>query len=140
MPTYVLDSYALLALLSGEAGGHRVREILEQAQQEECQAYISLINLGELAYIIERRAGYERSQTVLAYLRRTAVEWMPVTEAQVWSASHIKATHPISYADAFAAALTLAFGGVLVTGDPEFRVLADRIQIEWLPPNNPQAR
>ena len=133
MPIYVLDSYAILALLQKEPGNQRVRELLEEAQDESCQVHISLINLGELAYIIERRWGVERSHEALAYLRNTALQWAAVTENRVWTASRLKAAHPIAFADAFAAGLALELGGTLVTGDPEFRQLEAKIAIEWLP-------
>jgi hypothetical protein len=37
------------------------------------------------------------------------------------------------YADAFAAALAMREGAVLVTGDPEFKALESTLSIQWLP-------
>ncbi|MEW5989188.1 MAG: PIN domain-containing protein [Chloroflexota bacterium] len=45
----------------------------------------------------------------------------------------MKAAYPLSYADAFAAALAQELKATLVTGDPEFRPLIALIAIEWLP-------
>jgi len=39
----ILDSYAVLVFLQGEAGVERVKEILYVAQTEEIQAYLPLI-------------------------------------------------------------------------------------------------
>ena len=46
-----------------------------------------------------------------------------ITEADMpftYKAAHIKARYPISYADAFAAALTVSKKATLITGDHEF--------------------
>ena len=44
----------------------------------------------------------------------------------------MKANHRISYADAFAAALAQEYGATVVTGDPEFRSLGEKVSVEWL--------
>jgi len=43
------------------------------------------------------------------------------TAEDIWHAAMLKGRFPISYADAFAAALSLKYNCPLVTGDPEFR-------------------
>ena len=47
----------------------------------------------------------------------------------VVDAARIKADHPMAYADAFAAALTVAFDATLWTGDPE--LLVDGSSWRW---------
>ena len=46
----------------------------------------------------------------------------------------LKAKFPISYADAFAAALARIYNAVLLTGDPEFESLQETglLSIQWL--------
>jgi len=46
----------------------------------------------------------------------------------------------MSLADAFAAALTSRVKGEILTGDPEFRSVEDRIRVVWLGPRAPKAR
>jgi ribonuclease VapC len=91
------------------------------------------VSAGEVGYIIRRRWGMERMQAALAMLEATAIEIVPVDRQLALRAAHIKAEHPIAYADAFAAALALAAGARLVTGDPEFERLSDNLSIHWLP-------
>ena len=43
-----------------------------------------------------------------------------------------KANYPITYADCFAAAVAKKFQGLLVTGDPEFKLLQNYIDIMWI--------
>lgn len=93
---------------------------------------MSLINLGEVAYIVERRWGAEKLRTMLAFLEATALEIIGVDQERVFAAAHVKASYPLAYADAFAVALTRELDATLLTGDPEFKVLTDLIAIEWL--------
>lgn len=132
MNHYVLDSYAVLALLGNELGASRVEKLMLQAQSGKIKLWMSLINLGEVAYIIERRWGVEKLRAMLAYLEATALLLAEVNKDQVLAAAHIKATYTVGYADAFAIALAKQHTAVLVTGDPEYRQLEHQIDIEWL--------
>jgi ribonuclease VapC len=93
---------------------------------------MSLINLGEVAYIIERRKGMLSAQETMAAVQQLPVEILPTDQAAVFAAAHIKAHHRLSFADAFAAAAAEMLGGTLVTGDPEFESIQTEIPIEWL--------
>lgn len=111
--TLCLDSWAVLAWLEGEepAAG-RVQEALVS------RPVMSWINVGEVAYVLERRVGAERSREVVRELRRLLRLDLP-TEERVLEAARVKAGHRMAYADAFAIATALAHGAELLTGDPE---------------------
>jgi predicted nucleic acid-binding protein len=79
---------------------------------------MSWINVGEVANVLERRAGAERSREVVRELRRVLSLDLP-TEDRVLEAARLKAVHRMAYADAFAVATALAYGAELLTGDPE---------------------
>ena len=132
---YVLDSFAVLAYLEGEPGMPRVRELLDGAEAETHTLYLSLINLGEVAYITEREDGLVEAQRVLAAIDQLPVQIVPVLRATVLAAAHIKASYPVSYADAFAVVTAREYKAVLITGDPELKSVAkDKIvSVEWLP-------
>jgi len=129
---YVLDSYALLALLNDEPGATRVEELLRQAETGDAQLAMSWINLGELAYIVERRWGPEKLRAILAYIEETKIQLAAADRSRVLAAAHIKAQNPLAYADAFAAALAQELNATLLTGDPEFETVSGQIVIEWL--------
>ena len=66
-----------------------------------------------------------------------AVEQLPVqileaTRERVLAAAHLKATHAISYADAFVVATAQEMGATILTGDPEFRTVEALVPVEWL--------
>lgn len=131
-PRYVLDSYALLAYLRAEPGGDEVKGLLEEVQKGQAEIYLSLINLGEVAYIVERRRGTAVADEVIERVHSLPVLITDVDEERVLDAAHIKANHAISYADAFAVALAKELDAPVITADPEFRKVESLVQVFWL--------
>jgi ribonuclease VapC len=131
---YVLDSFALLAYLEGEAGMPKVRAALEGAAAGRHRVYLSLINLGEVLYVVERERGLIEAQQTLAAVDQLPLEVLPVTRATVLAAAHVKARFPLVYADAFVVIAAQDRVAVVMTGDPEFEPVAEAglIAIEWL--------
>ncbi len=132
---YVLDSFALLAYLEGEAGMARVRSVLEGAAAQRHTVYLSLINLGEALSITERERGLVEARRTLGAVDQLPLAIVGVSRGTVLAAAHIKARFPISYADAFAVVTAQDHGGVVMTGDREFEPLAAAgiIAVAWLP-------
>jgi len=129
---YVLDAFAVLALVQAGPGGPRVREILADADNT---CHLSILNLGEVVYAIHRRRGIAAAeQTEAGVVQEPSVLLAGVDLARVRAAAAIKARGRMSYADAFAAALAMELDAPLVTGDPEFARLeqAGEIRVEWL--------
>ena len=131
---FVLDAWALLAHFANEKGAERVRQVLKSAERHECTTGMSMINLGEVAYLLERERGLEQVHKVLAVIRSLPIRLLTVDEKVVLAAAHIKANHRLSYADAFAAASAKMWQAKLLTGDPELKALdGSGFTIEWLP-------
>lgn len=131
--TYVLDSFAVLALLGRESGGEKVRQLFQRAKEGEIRLLMSWVNIGEVAYIVERRWGRDRVYQVIGTLEATMVEFIVAGRELALQAAEIKVGHTLAYADAFAAAVAVNQGGILVTGDPEFGQLEDILTLQWLP-------
>jgi ribonuclease VapC len=132
---YVLDSFALLAYLQGEAGTSRVRTALEEAAAGRHRVYLSLINLGEVLYVVERGRGLVEAQRTLAIVDQLPLDVLPVTRSTVLAAAHVKARFALAHADAFAVIAARDHGATVMTGDPEFKPVAEAglIAIAWLP-------
>ncbi len=128
----VIDSFAVLAYLQGEKGARKVQELLRQAANGQLAVQMTVINLGEVYYIISRVYGQERAEEVVAMLRYLPVKLVAADEELVLEAARIKAKHPLSYADAFAVALAQRHGVPVVTGDPEFSCVEALVSVEWL--------
>ncbi len=133
--TVVLDSWAVLRYLEDAApAAALVAELLDHGRP-----LMSWINLGEVHYVLRRRHGEDDAIETVRDLREVIDARLP-DERLVLDAARIKADQPMSYADAFAAALAVAQDAVLWTGDPE--LLAADVSWRWkdLRPTNPQER
>lgn len=109
-----LDSWAVLAWLDGdEPAAGAVQEAFDAERP-----WMSWINLGEVAYQLERRHGAEEATATVARLR-AVLALDDVTPARVLAAARIRAAHPIAFADCFAAAAATGRDATLYTGDPE---------------------
>jgi len=133
MKRVVLDAWAVLALLQKEEpAASRVRFLLQETQQTRLRALVSVINLGEVYYVVGKAKGEAEAQKVTEEIRRLPVEVVPASDTRVFAAAHLKIHHPLSYADAFAAATADEFAATLVTGDPELVAMQATIQVEKL--------
>jgi len=129
---YVLDSHALLAYLNQEEPAPRVGEILREIERGDELGFLSLINYGEVVYIVERERGLELAHQTIAWLDALPLQVVVPDREATLVAAHIKAHHPISYADSFGAGLALRENAKFVTGDKEFEVLTGLIDIQWV--------
>jgi uncharacterized protein len=130
-PGFVLDSFAILALLGNEPGADEVGELLSAGAGPLLMTYV---NLGEVVYTIIRTRGQSRADVALLGLEESGITFVPAERSLTLEAAGLKARHRLSYADAYAAALARLAGFPLVTGDPEFRQLEGQIPIRWLSP------
>jgi predicted nucleic acid-binding protein len=115
--TVVLDSWAVLRYLEdqGEAAD-AVADLLDGDRP-----LMSWINLGEVHYVLRRLHGEDDASETVRDLRNVLDARLP-DERLVLDAARIKADRPMSYADAFAAALAVSQDAVLWTGDPELLI------------------
>ena len=129
----VLDSWAVLAYLSGEPAAQQVRQVLRTARRNQVVALLSLIAYGECLYIIEREQGLQQAQRAVGIIDQLALRVMPADRPLVFEAAHVKARYRLSYADAFSVALAARHHGRVMTGDPEFEAVESEIPVLWLP-------
>lgn len=135
MAAKVLDSWALLAFFKDEPAASAVEELIHKASAEKVRLYLSVVNWGEVFYGMWRAGGANGekiTESAVEDLSRLPIELVNVDLAQTRQAAIYKATHKMSYADAFAAALTKAKKATLITGDPEFKSLEKEIKINWM--------
>ena len=130
---YVLDSWALLALLQGEEpAAARVKQILLEGERQQATLLISTVNLGEVYYRVGRRSSRAAAVDTLNQIRSLSLTIVSVSDEMMLAAADLKLEYAISYADAFAAALADRTGATLVSGDPDFDLLQGRIRLEKL--------
>ena len=132
MKTRVLDSWAILEWINGRhPASDAVDALLAEAEAGTTRLLMSAINAGEIYYFLRKN-----HSDALAESWRESAATLPVTievptAEDIWSAASIKGRFPISYADAFAAALAQKYNCPLVTGDTEFRTV-EQLDLDWL--------
>jgi predicted nucleic acid-binding protein len=100
--TVVLDSYALIAPVQGEAAAITVRDAVETGD-----ARVSWINLGEVYSVRARRAGNDLAHQIVLDAQQDCRVEAPDGRL-VLDAARIKTRGRIAYADRFAVAMAAA--------------------------------
>ena len=131
--TYVLDANAILDYVQEGEGFATIERLLREAARGDAAMMISVINLGEVFYLLWRIKGEQKARQVTNNLALLPMKIVPVELPQALQAGELKALHKIPYADSIAAALALSQSATLVTSDRDFEKLGKRIPILWLP-------
>jgi len=108
-----------------------VDALLSEAEEGKTRLFLSAINAGEVYCFL-----LKNHSEPLAESWRDSVRTFPATlevpsAEDIWAAASIKGRFPIAYADAFAAALAQKYRCPVVTGDPEFRAVA-QLELDWI--------
>lgn len=135
MKRYCVDTFALIAYLHNEEGADKVYHLLNSAKEEKEQLFMHKINLGELYYTVYRQEGESEADLIYARIKEFPIQFVDnLSEELLLSAAKLKGSYKMSYADSFAAALSIEKELTLVTGDPDFKPLEtdNRLKILWL--------
>ncbi len=132
MKTRVLDSWPILEWIKErQPATDIVENLLAEAEAGTARLFMSAINVGEVYYYVCK---YHSETLAKSWreLSRTLPATIEVPTAdEIWDVALLKGRYPIAYADAFAAALAQKYRCPLVTGDPEFRSIAD-LELDWI--------
>jgi ribonuclease VapC len=110
-----------------------VAKILEEAVEGHSRLVMSAINVGEVYYVLCKNQSADLAESWRESSRTLPVTIEVPTADDIWRAASLKGRFPISYADAFVAALAQKHNCPLMTGDPEFRRV-DRLELDWIGP------
>ncbi len=132
MKRYVFDSYAMIAYFEDEPGAGRVAQILRQLIQGRAKGYMSVVNWGEVYYNTMREEGIAEAEKVILQLDKFPLRIVEVNRELAYEAAKLKGKYSVAYADCFAVALSAKLNASLVTGDPEFQKVKERISIQWI--------
>jgi ribonuclease VapC len=132
MKRYVLDSYAMIAYFEDEPGADRVALVLKQLIKGKAKGFMSVVNWGEVYYNTMREQGISEAEKVILQLDKFPIQIVDVNKELAYEAAKLKGEFRIAYADCFAVALSVKLGATVVTGDPDFKKLRERISIQWI--------
>ena len=88
-PSYVLDAFAFMAYIQGEPAAQSVKKILQDAEHNKCHIYMSIINVGEVLYNVERSKSITGAQDILTLLQDMPIEILPADNATVLAAARV---------------------------------------------------
>ncbi len=128
----VLDSWAVIAYLEGEPAAEKVADHIADAHENEIPLFMSVVNAGEVWYIIAREASVGDADRSIRELRHLGIEFVDADWPLTHEAGGFKSKHKMSFADCFAAAVAKQKKALLLTGDPEFMQVEQEITIDWL--------
>lgn len=122
----------MIAFFEDETGADVVANILKSILEKKSEAYMSVINWGEIYYNTLREQGPETAESVIRHMRQYPIELVEADLNLTYEAAKLKGKYKIAYADCFAAALSYKLNAPIVTGDPEFKKLKPPLKIVWL--------
>ena len=128
----VLDSWAVIAYLEDEDAAAKVADIIADAHEERISLLMTVVNAGEVWYIVARQTSAADADASIKQLRDLGIEFVDADWSLAKDAGYFKSKNKMSFADGFAAALAKQRKAHLVTGDPEFRQIEKEITISWL--------
>ena len=132
MTPHVLDSFALISYFHDEKPAREVQALLVESSEQDRPLLLSVVNWGEVVYVIEQRRGPEAADHAVGLMSRMHLEFVDVNQEQARLAASYKVRYQMSYADCFAAALAKLKKAELITGDKEFKEVEKEIKIHWL--------
>ena len=126
MPAVCLDTSAILTLRDDEPGAERVAMVLEGLDL----CFACFFKRMEALYRVWKE-GERSGRLADEQLQSLPIQWVDQTEPLLLEASRIKASHPLSVADAWIAATALLSRATLLHKDPEFEAITQLDQ-SWL--------
>lgn len=128
----VLDASALITFLERGKGFEKVKTALAGAVEHGESLLMSVVNWGEVLYILIRRCGLEKAEQISRLIETLPIALVPADKALTRQAALYKAFQKLPYADSFAAALAKSCQAELLTGDREFQAVEKDIHILWV--------
>lgn len=128
---YVLDTWAVIAYLEDEPSAPQIADLIANAHEDSIPVFMTVVNVGEVWYIIAREVSEEEANSSVKELRDLRIQFVDADWDLTQEAARFKSQHKMSYADCYAAALAKVKKADLVTGDKEFKPLEEQIKIQW---------
>jgi predicted nucleic acid-binding protein len=124
MKKIVFDSHAMISFFRKGPVYETVRDILVKVANNESEGFMCSVNVGEIYYMLVRKGNIKIAEAAIISLKQLPIHFIDPDFNMCMEAAALKAKFSFSYADAFAAALTISNKATLITGDKEFEALS----------------
>jgi predicted nucleic acid-binding protein len=135
---YVLDANAVLTLVAGRPGAKRVDRLVQEAVRTGMLLQMSAASWGEVVYSMRKARGEHEANALARSVEQLPVNIVPVDRDSAARAGELKALHGLGFADCFAASLALELRATLITADPDFRKIGNKLKVVFLPSHESQ--
>ena len=134
VPELILDAWPVLEWIKGREPTHSIfHNMIEDALAGRVSFLMSRLNHGEVIYSVWKTFPPDRIQSALRAFAEIPIILHSVDDELIDKAVDLKCFYPISYADAFAVALSMRFSLPLVSGDPELKAVAvSGFKLHWV--------
>lgn len=122
----------MIAYLEDEPSAVQIADLIASAHEQGLPVYMSVVNVGEVWYIIAREISEQDADSSVKELRDLRIQFENVDWELTQEAARFKSQNKMSYAGFYAAALAKVKKADLVTGDKEFKPLEEQIKITWV--------
>jgi predicted nucleic acid-binding protein len=132
---YVLDANAAIRYFMpgpNDIGAEKVERLIEDAKIGRSKLWMSVVNLGEVFYILLRRLRDDEALKYIHTLQQAAFIHVPDLNDTL-KAARLKHWYKLGYADSFAAALAIEYNATVVSADPVFEKLEQKLKWMKLP-------
>ena len=109
-----------------QEGGEKVEQLLNEAMADKHELQMTCINAGEVYLMTLRKDGADKAALVWKALQQFPIHIIDVDLGFIFRAASLKAKYKLSFANAFAAVLSITKKETLITGDKEFDSLVVR--------------
>ncbi len=123
--TYILDTSAILAYLSKEAGGEKLKGLKKDSA-------IPFMALAELYYLTWQKKGKPLADMVYGVVKGWQMPVLQPDEKTILTAGRFKVNYKLGIADSFMAAFAYKDDCCLVTKDQDFSALKNEIAMLYL--------
>src|SRR5437879_7999933 len=95
----VLDSWATIAYLEDEAAAEKVADIIADAHEQEIPLFMSVVNAGEVWYIVARQTSAVEADASIKQLRDLGIDFVDADWDLAKNAGYFKSRNKMSFAD-----------------------------------------
>lgn len=130
----LLDSWPVMEWLKGRDPAFSLfKDILDKAFAGDVALSMSRMNYGEVIYSIREDFPSDLRDQAIAVFQQIPLKLYSIDDLLVDEDAALKGVHRISYADAFAIAMSMRLGIPVVTGDQEFLSLRSAgLNVHWV--------
>ena len=128
----VLDSSAVLAFLLMEPGGAEVKTELRACRKGARQGWLSGASVAEIHRRLRVSRDAATARREIESLCSTPIVILPVEREIAQVAADLAHETGVGLFDCFVAASAWQLGGTVITADPDFRRLGERVPVRFI--------